>query len=322
MLHSWPVDEEKKKNKVWESPQQLSSHLFRALVADLITGLDNWKLLQDCVNLYNGKGGGQLQPWLSKCRPRHATNPRDKLYGILGLLEDLNERTLTKDFVYEELIIDYSADLQDVYSSIVRSIVTATKRLFILGAYRGRSELVTRSWTPDWTQEFDGFLIRKYRFKEGRLVTEYNAAGDEDAQVVFADDLSSMTVRGFIFDDVVFVSRRLFNLNYQSSALVCEARLRSLYECAEATCTADAITDLKWKVWHNLAVASSFSFEDEDEEKKVQKWFLEMFERWDEIRLSGVKVEKDAEHGAFCDNVTCDKVRSSCTFAFLLPMIS
>jgi hypothetical protein len=172
MLHPWRIDEEKKKNKVWDSPQQLSSHLFRALVADLITGLDNWKLLQDCVNLYNGKEGGQLQPWLSKCRPRHATNPQDKLYGMLGLLKDLNERALTKDFVYEELIIDYSADLQDVYSSIVRSIVTATKRLFILRAYRGRSELVTRSWTPDWTQEFDGFLYRQTWFNEGRLVTE------------------------------------------------------------------------------------------------------------------------------------------------------
>jgi hypothetical protein len=104
-----------------------------------------------------------------------------------------------------------------------------------------------------------------------------------------------MTVQGFIFDDVVSVSRRLFNLNYQSSALVCEARLRSLYECAEAICTADAITNLKWKVWHNLGVASGFRVEEDDEKTKVQKWFLEMFERWDKIRLSGVKVEKDAE---------------------------
>ena len=64
-------------------------------------------------------------------------------------------------------------------------------------------------------------------------------------------------------------------------------------------------------------MASSFRFEDEDEETKVQKWFLEMFERWDDIRLSGVKVKKDAEHGAFCDNVTCDKVSSFALFLFL-----
>lgn len=195
----------------------------------------------------------------------------------------------------------------------------ATKQLFILAAHRGNSELVTRSWTPDWTQEFDGFLNRKTSFKEGRLVTDFSAAGNEDAHAIFAEDLSTMTIRGFVFDDVIFVSRCLVNLDYQSSFLVCEARLRSLYECAAAKCSAGAMDNLKQKVWQNLIVASEFEFEGKEQQDNVQNWFSDMFVRWDDIRLSGAdpKIVPDDEK-IYCDNVECGKVSLLLTHLLIL----
>lgn len=318
MLSPWPTYEGNMKDRTWRSPQHQATHLFLCLVADLITGFQRWNSLQECAQLYDDEGGRQLHLWLSKCRMREATNPRDKLYAIVGLLEDLNERTSSKDFAYEELVIDYSANVQDVYSSIVRSMVLATKQLFILGACLRRSGLVTRSWTPDWTQEFDGFISRKIRFKDGRISTDYNAAGHEDAHAIFADDLSTLTVRGFILDDVIFTTGRVVNFSRQGSALVCEARMRSLYEFIKANCNPEALQSLNWKVWNNLCVASSFVFEDDEQEHKVREWFFEMFKRWDEVRLSDIGIDEDAEHDAFCDNVTCGKVR----FPTRLPSLS
>ena len=80
------------------------------------------------------------------------TDPRDKVYSMLGILGSMGQRA------YQDLVPDYSKDVFEVYRDFVKCIVTDTKSLDILcldwapsnhmKTEAGVSELP--SWIPDW----------------------------------------------------------------------------------------------------------------------------------------------------------------------------
>jgi hypothetical protein len=90
--------------------------------------------------------------WLERIRITDSSDRRGKVYAVLGLLEDSNKMCQSPITNPNCLIINYNASVEDVYSSLVRAMVESSKRLGILSACTKRSELVTRTWTPDWTK--------------------------------------------------------------------------------------------------------------------------------------------------------------------------
>ena len=75
-------------------------------------------------------------------RDHKATDPRDKLYALLGLASDVSK---------DELIPDYSLPVQDVYLSLTKFMVGRKNNLDIL-ACSGTSISAQGmpSWMPDW----------------------------------------------------------------------------------------------------------------------------------------------------------------------------
>ncbi|PMD34620.1 hypothetical protein L207DRAFT_533934 [Hyaloscypha variabilis F] len=137
--------------------------------------------------------------WLSALRGKSATDPSDKIYATLGLAQGNDQKTHSPLYDPGYLIVDYNAPVQDVYSSLVKSVVISTKKLNILLACNERSHHVTRSWVPDWSIsdvcEHSGFMGFFYGSIPS-IRNALNSSGPEDARVAFADDLSTMTVRG------------------------------------------------------------------------------------------------------------------------------
>ena len=101
-------------------------------------------------------------------------------------------------------IVDYTASIQSVYSSLVKSLVESTKRLNVLLACSGRSLYIKRSWTPDWSipSLAPGFMGFWYGSTEDSKKDGFYSSGTEDAFATFAEDLSTMTVRGLRWDKV------------------------------------------------------------------------------------------------------------------------
>jgi hypothetical protein len=64
-------------------------------------------------------------------------NPRGKIYSCLGLVDAYFNESFG-DYVPTGLLVDYNASVEDVYSSFVRALSSATKRLDILAFYRGK----------------------------------------------------------------------------------------------------------------------------------------------------------------------------------------
>lgn len=118
-------------------------------------------------NVYNliklrtsGKGLDQL---LDLVRKAEATDPRDKVYGMLGLLP--------KDIV-AQLQPDYSKAKTEVYIELAISILGRCKRLDELLSWCAFSEeSILPSWVPDWEHAHERRHLRRFR--------ECNAGGQD-----------------------------------------------------------------------------------------------------------------------------------------------
>jgi len=142
--------------------------------------------------------------WLSGLRDTNATDPRDKVYGALGLTESFGQNECPRVYDVDAMIVDYTQPVQDIYSSLVKSLVICTKRIDVLLACCGRSHHVQRSWIPDWSISVlrsPGF--ESFNCGSGAVVLDekrFESSGTRDALVTFASDLSTMTVRGLVWD--------------------------------------------------------------------------------------------------------------------------
>jgi hypothetical protein len=101
----------------------------------------------------------------------YATDPRDKIYGLAGLAEDI------------KITIDYETKTaKDVFTDFARCIITEHRSLAILGALSSTSanrSAQLSSWVPDWTAwtPHTFLLISPNPDAEGREFTHFNAAG-------------------------------------------------------------------------------------------------------------------------------------------------
>ena len=141
--------------------------------------------------------------WLLLYNDLEPANPRYKLSGFLGLQRWGGKREIPDiNAVSNGLIIDYDASVEDLYSSVVRNQVNSTHKLDILRSCGPRSGLVTRSWVPDW-------MISS--ISEAHKVLEFDGRSEtsRETQCIasFADDLSFMIVRGFVWDTIRLVEK-------------------------------------------------------------------------------------------------------------------
>ncbi|KAF2757367.1 hypothetical protein EJ05DRAFT_511186 [Pseudovirgaria hyperparasitica] len=85
---------------------------------------------------------------LSAFSPMDSTDPRDKVYGLLGLSQEDRPGTPNPTRV----VPDYTRPVVDIYTDVARSLIQRTHTLDILSACLGSGSVSgLPSWVPDWT---------------------------------------------------------------------------------------------------------------------------------------------------------------------------
>jgi hypothetical protein len=141
----------------------------------------------------------------------HASNPRDRIYALLGLVE--------KDHHLAALNPDYSKSTSQLNTQLFKYIVESSRRLSILALAPYRTVEIGElpSWAPDLT----------YRWGDGRdaLATDYVCSFDEynlasfsaslDRLAVyrFSDALDLFFVRGLYYDAIISVNEFIVEKN-------------------------------------------------------------------------------------------------------------
>ncbi|KAF2111071.1 hypothetical protein BDV96DRAFT_650180 [Lophiotrema nucula] len=117
----------------------------------------------------------RLLELLERFRGYQATDDRDKVYAIIGLLS-LKDR--------QRLVLDYSMSTADLYSSVARSIITQSGSLEVLSyAAKDRdgpgSLKMLPSWVPDWTQRRTIPTIWSHQFDAAQLSSQLCIFGQD-----------------------------------------------------------------------------------------------------------------------------------------------
>jgi hypothetical protein len=88
------------------------------------------------------------------------SNSRDKIYALLSILEaeDTHSSRTALSMGYDPslLLIDHDAEVEEVFKSLVKSVVVATQKLDVICASRGRENSSLPLWAPDWSQRWVG----------------------------------------------------------------------------------------------------------------------------------------------------------------------
>ncbi|MCJ1320933.1 hypothetical protein MMC15_006274 [Xylographa vitiligo] len=145
---------------------------------------------------------------------RQSTDPRDKVYALLGLMKPSERLVLP----------DYDLSPSQVYEETASKIMDFSKNLSVLmdiDEFAG--DVHVPSWCPDWTTNGVGGL---------ELYDFYNAAGDSTVSVQRCS-ARTLKLQGLIFDTVTCVDSEPFSDTIESELWEAYLRLRSWESLAE-----------------------------------------------------------------------------------------
>ncbi|KAK0649992.1 hypothetical protein B0T16DRAFT_411009 [Cercophora newfieldiana] len=144
---------------------------------------------------------------------REATDPRDKVFAVLGLVGDENPKP--------QLQPDYTKPMHQVYREAAASVIISENSLDLLLAASGtRARDGLPTWVPDWRREandhrpslfINGSKMKTLLYYSGSTYAVhfhghgYSASGKVEPVVRFDETLSVLHARGLVFDKVVEV---------------------------------------------------------------------------------------------------------------------
>ncbi|MCJ1233371.1 hypothetical protein MMC14_001327 [Varicellaria rhodocarpa] len=188
----------------WLSSKGMFSHM--ALLGDLFpNGLPVALIAStnffNIVNIRNGIKHQKPKPFstcLRHVRVFEATDPRDKAYGLLGLVPDVD------DFDFE-VIYSSKETLENVFIRLARALVESGDVYnVLLAAGTKASSMDVPSWVPDWSHDQRQAQFSPIR-EEGNK-SFYHAGGADSISTKVLRDSRKLTVRGNLFDNIVLLS--------------------------------------------------------------------------------------------------------------------
>ncbi|CZR54135.1 uncharacterized protein PAC_04018 [Phialocephala subalpina] len=140
------------------------------------------------------KGKLDFEAMFLHARNCKATDPRDKVYAILGLLGDDTE----------DIVVDYSLNIDEVAKQAFTKLVSTNNRLeALIFSQNPNREQGIPSWAPNICSPFN---MRPSRLK-GQSSSLYAAAKGSVEKFSFLADGITLRVKGLIFDTIKEVSK-------------------------------------------------------------------------------------------------------------------
>jgi hypothetical protein len=135
---------------------------------------------------YGAQALSTLLPYLRKCR---STDPRDKIFGILGIASESRK-----------LEADYSKGVAEVYAQATQAIIQESGSLFILSHMDDDYRVIKLpSWVPDWSIPLQPSReARLQEIEEGKP----SASGDLKAKIFKMEDPFKLSLQGVLVDEM------------------------------------------------------------------------------------------------------------------------
>jgi len=151
---------------------------------------------------------------LIRCRFRQASDPRDKVYGLLGL-KDADQISQISALGIEP---DYRLSASQVFCHTARQLLLQSSDLNILGANTATTNQELPSWVPDWSTTTSGPhpLMHDARGRPRHT----HASGGTQAAPRFLGDGGVLELSGHVVMDITRLSPVLHRLQRDSNTKV------------------------------------------------------------------------------------------------------
>ncbi|EXL65084.1 hypothetical protein FOPG_18678 [Fusarium oxysporum f. sp. conglutinans race 2 54008] len=207
------------------------------------------------VLAFHTKGHLSIGELLRHSRNHHTTEPHDRLYAFLGLMNDRDRSAFPPD---------YSKPISQLSAELVKHAIEVEGNLDALHMYRTHMHQ-TPSWVPQITTPMSG------EDSWHLLDTEYCASGGTQAVVGFSTDLGTITIRGFTVDTIASCEGPFDSKEVLFTKLLCtqefqDAALSAMMSQGQPD-TFEGMEEIIWRTlvadraWDLLSLESS-SFRD------------------------------------------------------------
>ena len=139
---------------------------------------------------------GSLMPLLDRFRTRMATDPRDKVFGLLGVASDAG---------HSDLVPDYNKSLVETYAMTAKWLLRRHESLAFLSLVEIKDKPDLISWVPDFRYKDALNFLHQPRmvFRGSGNERLYAAAGASTASLTDAGSLFQVAVHGVSIGTVV-----------------------------------------------------------------------------------------------------------------------
>ena len=145
-----------------------------------------------------------LTALLRDMRARKATDPRDKVYGLLGIAFGQSESSLRPD---------YTKDWPQVYTNTTNSLLAHDKKLSILKLVEVKARMETQ--IPSWVPDLRSYDHMNFLYQPRLIIRPenlYRSAGDTFTVSQSVGDAKLLAVRGLYVGLITSVSKPPDNL--------------------------------------------------------------------------------------------------------------
>ena len=213
---------------------------------------------------------------LHRCWRSECTDPRDKIYGVFGIITTVNR---------PKIRVDYNIPVHLLYEDAARYMIESGDGPKVLrDAGIAKAMQGSPSWVPSWTAPTIHTVARGLT---GEYTLFYRVDGGRKGEMVLSKDSPVLSVRGVVLDEVVELSDIAHNYNSSPSedrGFV--QRLRSWEEdvaqnlLAQLTSYPDG-RPVDDAYWHTLIGGKSVEGRKVDADQ-VAAYYIAWQSRWDE----------------------------------------
>jgi hypothetical protein len=201
--------------------------------------------------------------------PFQATDPRDKIFSILPMVNQMSD---TSGYTRLSLKPDYQSSTVEIFTSAATSIIEATNHAGILCLVCDEPLRTVKdlpSWVPDWTSQNTPLAVRKPGENRDRKInfdaSRYQTLGQLGCKV----DGKKLHLKAFKVGTVTMVSEPCNDWWLRGS----------LEDCAGLLLKCDRVYAPTGQTrieafWHTLLLG--FTYPHESQEKSFQAWILHM----------------------------------------------
>ena len=147
-------------------------------------------LVQNQRDILHAGERSSLRYMLVLNRDRDATDPRDNVYALRGMLDEV---------VAHSIHVDYCTSLGEVYAKAAKTSIKQDGNLAVLGAVEYRRTEESRfempSWVPDWRYRGSTNVDLSMRRHNGS--TYFNASNGERPRVILYSEPRKLGLKGF-----------------------------------------------------------------------------------------------------------------------------